>query len=102
MTDGVDPDTTAFEQAFITSLIEQTPMDSIAECLDGDTAATLARALNRRAARSARMSGRARVREVESQHQPWVGLQRRDDDPELDAILFGQSSLSDAGQRGHL
>lgn len=95
-TDGANPDSEEFEAAFVASLIEQAPLDSVAEYLDGDTAATLASALNHRVARSARMSGRARLSEVELQREPWVRLQRPEPDPELDAILFGDTSLSSA------
>ncbi|MCK1523056.1 hypothetical protein [Bradyrhizobium sp. 17] len=95
-TDGADPNSSAFEDAFFASLIEQAPLDSVARHLDADTAATLARALNHRVARSARMSGRARPSEVELQRETWVRVQRPEDDPELDTILFGEASKSDA------
>ncbi|UGX93691.1 hypothetical protein G6321_00050315 [Bradyrhizobium barranii subsp. barranii] len=95
-TDGADPDSVEFESAFIASLIEQAPLDSVTEYLDGNTAATLASTLSHRVARSARMSGRARLSEVELQREPWVRLQRPEHDPELDAILFGDTSLSNA------
>lgn len=95
-TEGADPNSTEFEDAFFASLIEQAPLESVTEHLDDDTAATLARALNHRVARRVRMSGRARVSEVELQRETWVRLRRPDHDPELDAILFGATSLSNA------
>ncbi|QPF91483.1 hypothetical protein [Bradyrhizobium commune] len=95
-TDGADPNSAEFEDAFHASLIEQAPLESVIDHLDGDTAAALARALNHRVARSARMSGRAKVAEVALERKPWVRLQRPEDDPELDAILFGNASLSNA------
>ncbi|QQO14968.1 hypothetical protein JJB99_01890 [Bradyrhizobium diazoefficiens] len=95
-TNGANPDSSAFEDAFLASLIEQAPLEAVTDYLDRDTAATLARALNNRVARSSRMNGRARPSEVELQHEPWVRLQGPDQDPELDAILFGDTSLSNA------
>lgn len=90
-TDGADPNSVEFEDAFLTSLIEQAPLDSVAEHLDSDTAASLASVLNHRVARSSRMSGRVRLREVELERKPWVRLQRPEHDPELEAILYGDA-----------